>query len=122
MSKQKNKRADAITANLRTGECVFVRWTDHYGFSGRKNGDERVINMGCSSVGWIVRKTDCVVSLAPNVDAKEGVLMGRADDQILIPIWAITYVGRVSLPLPANNLITSGRLDRSEPPRRFAAK
>jgi hypothetical protein len=121
MSKQK-KRADATTANLRTGECVFVRWADHYGFNGRKNVDERVSNMGCSSVGWIVRKTDCVVSLAPNVNAKEGILMGRANDQILIPISAITYVGRVSLPSPPGDLVTNGRLDRSKVPRHFAAK
>ncbi len=61
-----------------------------------------------TSVGWIIRKTDRAVALTSNINTKDGISMRHTDGHILIPIWAITYIGCVSLPSCLEKSATPG--------------
>jgi hypothetical protein len=89
-----------IHGRLRVGECVFICWEDSCCFSGWKNADEleALDYTGCVSVGWVIRKTDRVVTLTPNANAAGGISLRHTNGHILIPISAIKSVERLALP------------------------
>ncbi len=90
---------------------MFVRWEDSCCFSGWKNEAELegLDYTGCASVGWVVRKTNRVVTLTPNANATDGLSLRHTNGHILIPISAIKSVDRVALPLSRKESVVSAR-------------
>jgi hypothetical protein len=90
---------------FKIGECVFVRWDDSCCYSGWK-GEDQLAELDftrCASIGWVIRKTDRIVTLTPNVGVDDGVSFHHSNGHILIPLSAITEVRKLPVPIGHGN-------------------
>lgn len=85
---------------LKLGEAVMIQWEDSCCASGWKE-DSALGGLEaseCVSVGWIARKTDRSITIAPHVGVNDGVVLRQTNGHMMIPISAIRHVRRLKLP------------------------
>lgn len=89
-----------MTHPFHIGEPVFIEWEDSCCASGWKD-DSQLSDLEaseCVSIGWVVRKTERSITLAPHVGLNHGVVLSQTNGHMMIPVSAIRRVVRLKLP------------------------